>query len=97
QPLDIPAAHVVVHARPRLVSETYPGESLVLVTDAEQHLVAMISRTGEVRQALWTASLFLSVLHHDRLVCCILTQVLDHALAGKMTFAQLKAARERLR
>lgn len=97
EPTTIPGAHIVEHARPALVRDTWPGESVVLITDAQEHLTAMITPAGEVDQGLWTRSLFLSVIHHDGIVCQLLTQLLDHALAGHMTFEQLRGARERFR
>ena len=53
--------------------EQWPGQQLSLVVDAEQHLLALLSEDlREVRQAIWSPSLFLSSMHHNQLASEIL-------------------------
>jgi sugar-specific transcriptional regulator TrmB len=98
EPVEIARVEIVMHARPKLSSELFPGGALAVGVDGCQHLLALFGDTPEeLRQALWTQSVWLSVLQHNGLVCELLTQALDQALDGKRSFEDLRKLRERMR
>lgn len=45
-------------------SADLPWKELQVVVDGEQHLVAFLSREGELLNAVWSGSGFLSLVHH---------------------------------
>lgn len=97
RPVTIARTLVVVHARTALIGESWPWESVVLVVDGMQHVIALLSSGGdEVRQALWSRSVFASCVQHDGLVCQLITQVFDQLLEGKATIGEARAVRRRL-
>jgi len=65
------AAKGVTIVRPADSAEVlalWPGEHLSLVTDAQEHLVALFERDlSEVHQSIWTNSAFLSCMQHNHL------------------------------
>lgn len=98
EPAEIRGVEVVVHARPQLSNELFPGGMLGLGIDGCEHLLALFGETpDELRQALWTQSAWLAVVQHNGLVCEILTQGLDQALEGRRSLDELRGLRERMR
>ncbi len=41
-----------------------PWQELQVVVDGDQHLVAFLTREGELEKAVWSGSSFLSLIHH---------------------------------
>lgn len=98
EPVEITHVEIVMHARPKLSNELFPGGALAVGVDGCEHLLALFGDTpGELCQALWTQSVWLSVLQHNALVCELLTQALDQALDGQRSFEDLRKLRERMR
>lgn len=82
-PLVIPAARLVAEPSPERALAEWPGQQLSLVVDAEEHLLALFSPDlGDVRQAVWSPSLFLSSMHHNHLASEILVTLQDAVLAA---------------
>lgn len=66
QPAEVVGAQIVVSNEAELFLSQYPGQELHLITDAEEHLIALLDKAGEsVIQAIWSASAFLSVVQYD--------------------------------
>jgi hypothetical protein len=54
----------------------WPGQQLSLVVDGAEHLLALLSPDlGQVHQAVWSGSAFLSCLHHNHLAMELLVAV----------------------
>jgi len=68
RPIEVKSAQIVFSNEADLLLSQYPGEELNLVTDAEEHLLALLGKeeTGVV-QAIWSASAFLSVVQYNGL------------------------------
>lgn len=66
RPTEVPGCQVILSNEPDVVAEHWPGEELHLVVDGSKVLVALLTPDG-VRQAIWSASPFLAVTHHNGL------------------------------
>ena len=61
-------ATVLVATDAERVLATWPGEQLNLVVDAEQFMLALLTKDGaNIHQAIWSNSTFLSCLQHNGL------------------------------
>jgi sugar-specific transcriptional regulator TrmB len=69
-PMEIRGADMVLSSESDYVLAYWPGQELSLVVDAEEHLLALLEPDGEgVRQAIWSGSTFLSLIHYNGLYC----------------------------
>lgn len=69
-PAQLPGADLVLNAPGAELLDSWPGQQLSLVVDASEHLLALLSHDGHrVQQAVWSASTFLSCMHHNHLAC----------------------------
>jgi sugar-specific transcriptional regulator TrmB len=76
----------------------WPGEQVVVVVDALQHLVAVVERDGPgVVQALWSPSVLLSFTQHDGLMSQLIAHCLDDSLRQGASMEALARDRESLR
>lgn len=76
----------------------WPGEQLVVVSDATQHLASVIERAGDgVVQAIWSPSLILAVSQHDGLMSQMIAHMLDTQMRSGASLETLRRERERLR
>jgi sugar-specific transcriptional regulator TrmB len=65
QPVDLPGVKVAWFADGARAVEPWRSEQLNVVVDGREHLVALLtSDLGEIRQAVWSGSLYLSCLQH---------------------------------
>lgn len=88
----------VVNAGRAAWHDQWPGEQLVVVVDAQQHLVSAVERGGPgVVQALWSPSLILSMTQHDGLLSQLIAYSLSLMLSGNAGLAELRAERESFR
>jgi HTH-type transcriptional regulator, sugar sensing transcriptional regulator len=68
RPIEVKGAQIVLSNEADFLLEHFPGQELNLVTDAEEHLLALLDRTGrEVIQAIWSGSAFLSYIQYNGL------------------------------
>jgi|SRR5579871_1099671 len=68
RPIEVQQANITFSNEADLLLSQYPGEELNLVTDAEEHLIALLEKEGRgVIQAIWSASAFLSVVQYNGL------------------------------
>ena len=65
----IPGARTVLDSRRSRALEDYPGEWVRMVVDGSELILGLLSRGCEaIHQAVWSASNFLSLLHHQSIV-----------------------------
>ncbi len=77
-PIDLPGARVAVLPSGAKTLETWRSEQLNLVVDGREHVLALLtSDLSEIRQAVWSNSLYLSCIHHAGRLC-------EHTLVGMM-------------
>jgi sugar-specific transcriptional regulator TrmB len=82
-PAEVPGAEVSIHRRADRIRAGWPGEQLNVVTDATACLLALLSPgRGEVLQAIWSESTYLSCLMHSTLAADT-TMVALSALAAE--------------
>lgn len=63
---DLPGVTEVLEPDARRALGEWPGQPLCLVSDAEEHLLALLgSSLDQVRQAVWSRSAFLSCVQHS--------------------------------
>jgi len=90
-PAKIPGAKVVLAPSSQQVLEHWRSEQLNVVVDGREHLLALLSSDlTEIRQAVWSNSLYLSCLHHAGRLC-------EHTLVAAMEQASLNRPDEVLR
>lgn len=84
--------------------EAWPGDQVIVVADAREHLVAVLERGwkasrqgGGVVQGLWSPSLLLSMAQHDGLVAQLIAHHLDALLARGADAAEIARERAQLR
>ncbi len=69
EPVDVPGARVVVAPRGQELRAAWPAQWLNVVCDAREHMISLLrSGGGEVVQAIWTGSAYLSVIYYSGLV-----------------------------
>lgn len=68
----IEGARTILSARSGYIRSVWKQEVLVLITDARQVLIASLDSYGEVSRAMWTDSLFISVLFHNAITADVL-------------------------
>jgi HTH-type transcriptional regulator, sugar sensing transcriptional regulator len=67
-PIRIPKVELVFSRETQLIFDAWPGAQLSLVTDAREHLFALLSHDlTRVHQAVWSNSVFLSCLAYNHL------------------------------
>lgn len=67
-PGELPRVETIRTADPSTALAAWPGQQLSLVVDAREHLLALLSTDlRTVHQAVWSASDFLSCMHHNHL------------------------------
>ncbi len=103
-PVTLPGADVVQNGLAPSLLENWPGQQLSLVVDASEHLIALLSQSGQrVHQAIWSQSPFLSCMHHNHLACeLMLAGIKEPRPLPDISLLRadppgLKALRERLR
>jgi sugar-specific transcriptional regulator TrmB len=84
RPVDIRGVEVVVSIQSEEVANSWPGMELNLVADGSEHVLALLAHQGDgVLQAVYSASLYLSVAHHNGLAAELaLTSLAGRVLAG---------------
>lgn len=84
RPTSIRGVEVVLSTEPSAVLTSWPGAELNIVVDGREHLLALLAHDGEgVLQAVYSASLYLSVVHHNGLATELaLTAMARDVLAG---------------
>jgi len=94
-PASLQGAAVVMNPRGEEVMRRYPGESLILLVDGLELLIAsFVPGSGEVQQAVWTASVPLSYIVHGAMAAeVVICSLMEHITAG-VTMDQLRAAVE---
>ncbi len=81
-PVTLKGARVVVFPRGEETLKAWRGEQLNLVVDGREHALAFLSPDlTEVRQAVWSNSLYLSCLHHAG-------RLSEHTLIGALALEQ---------
>lgn len=65
-------ARIIVPRRAEYIRSVWTQDVALLVTDARQVLIASFDEAGDVIRAIWTDSLFFSVLFHNGLTADIL-------------------------
>ncbi len=86
--VELRGAEVIFSNEAEELLSQFPGQELNLTTDAEQMLVAVLPRRGEgdedrIIQAVWSGSVFLSVLHYNGLYSeWLLTRLNAQIMAG---------------
>jgi sugar-specific transcriptional regulator TrmB len=100
RPVEVKGMELIFSNEGEELLEMFPGQELNLTTDAEQMLVAVLPRKEQedderIIQAVWSASVFLSVLHYNGLYSeWLLTRLNGMILAGADSKA-LKASLKR--
>ncbi len=81
-PAAVPGVRVVETVHGEAVRDRWPGQWLCLVVDGAEHLIALLSGDGtEVRQAVWTGSLYLSWVYHSAHAAEIILAAVERAAA----------------
>jgi len=83
-PISLPGILVVQNDLSPELMDSWPGLQLSLVVDAQEHLLALLSKDGQgVHQAIWSTSTFLSCMQHNHLACELRLNILDSKLGEK--------------
>lgn len=91
-PTELAGAEVILPLNAEDILRRWPGQWLCLVVDGAEHLFAYLDREGRVvHQAIWSASAFLSWLHHSYLVGSMRDQLLEHLLESATDLEAIKA------
>lgn len=98
-PIEIRGVDLVISTQGQVWLQEIPGDELMLVTDAEEHLVALFD--GEaVFQAIWSASPFLGQVHHNGMALehhvTKLARAIQEGASNKKLQAMLPVARSPL-
>jgi sugar-specific transcriptional regulator TrmB len=89
---------VVVSTQPEEFVSSWPGAELNLVADGSEHLLALLPHTGEgVLQAVYSASPFLSIVHHNGLATELALTALARMVVSGAPQAELRGALTRIR
>lgn len=91
-PTELAGAEVIVPRDAEGILRRWPGQWLCLVVDGAEHLFAYLDREARVvHQAIWSASAFLSWLHHSYLVGSMRDQLLEHLFESATDVGTIKA------
>lgn len=97
EPVEIPGVCTVQAARATWLA-SWPGDQMVVVADALQHLVAVVDSSGDgVVQALWSPSTLLSFTQHDGLMSQLIAHRIDTLLLEGAGVEEIRRQREALR
>jgi sugar-specific transcriptional regulator TrmB len=81
-PVEIEGASVAVFPKGEETLAKWQSEQLNVVVDGREHVLALLSpELDEVRQGVWSNSLYLSCLHHAGRLC-------EHTLIGMLSAAR---------
>ncbi|MBK8101338.1 MAG: TrmB family transcriptional regulator [Planctomycetes bacterium] len=82
--VDLPRVECVRMRDPSTALTVWPGQQLSVVVDASEHLLALLSADlRTVHQAVWSASDFLSCMHHNHLANEIQRTAANGVLRGR--------------
>jgi sugar-specific transcriptional regulator TrmB len=88
----IPGAQITVASRGSAMLRAWPGQWLNVVVDATEHMLALMrSDRGEVIQAVWSASAYLSVMYFSGLDAELRNASLKEQIEGGASIAELRA------
>ena len=94
-PDDIAGAKVVMSPDYEEIRERFPAQWLNLVVDASEFLMAMLrTGSGEILQAIWTASPVLSCTRHSSLLSEIGFAAIRRDLAARAPLSQIQSTVE---
>lgn len=74
----IEGARTVLPVRADFIRQVWKDDVIILIVDARQVLIARLAHDGSLSRAIWTDSLFFSVLFHN----AIAADVLMHDISG---------------
>jgi sugar-specific transcriptional regulator TrmB len=88
---EVPGAEVVLAARGEAMRRAWPGQWLNVVVDATEHMLALMrSERGDVIQAVWSASAYLSVVHFSGLDAELRNAALEAQIQAGASHAELR-------
>ena len=88
----IPDAELVVAARADAMRRAWPGQWMNVVVDASEHLLALLrSEHGEVVQAVWSGSPYLSVVYFSGLEAEMRNAALAAAVERGASLAEIRS------
>ncbi|MBI1212578.1 MAG: TrmB family transcriptional regulator [Alphaproteobacteria bacterium] len=86
EPAKLKGVAVLLAGEAPRILRTWPGEQLNIVVDAEQYMLALLTKGAEaVHQAIWSNSTFLSCLQHNGLASELILTEAQHKGAAKLT------------
>lgn len=90
--VEVPGAEVVTAARGDAMRRAWPGQWLNVVVDASEHMLALMrSDRGEVIQAVWSGSAYLSVVYFSGLDAELRNGALGAQIHAGASLAELRA------
>ncbi len=90
--VEVTGAEVVTAARGEAMRRAWPGQWLNVVVDASEHMLALMhSERGDVIQAVWSGSGYLSVLYFSGLDAELRNAALAEQIHAGASLAELRA------
>ena len=100
EPIEIEGVRVV-QALPYEWFKAWPGDQVIVIADAMEHLVAVLERgpesTAGVVQALWSPSVLLTLAQHDGLMSQLIAHRLDSLLEEGADVPRISRERRELK
>ena len=88
----ISGAEVVVATRSDAMRRAWPGQWINIVVDASEHMLALMrSERGDVLQAVWSGSAYLSLIYFSGLEAEMRNATLEAQIHAGATLAELRA------